>query len=76
MICPRSDNKANNVTILRYCILSSSISFWLPSAAIVYFYYEVNKHYQPTLFYMFKNIEPDLQYNSDDVFPFSFNIFD
>ena len=25
---------------------------------------------------MFKSIEPDLQYNSDDVFPFSFNIFD
>ena len=25
----------------RYCIVSSSISFWLPSAGIVYFYYEV-----------------------------------
>jgi len=26
-----------------YCIVSSSISFWLPSAGIVYFYYEITK---------------------------------
>jgi len=26
-----------------YCLVSSSISFWLPSAGIVYFYYEITK---------------------------------
>ena len=31
--------------IFRYCIVSSSISFWLPSAGIVYFYYEVRFFY-------------------------------
>ena len=61
----------------RYAVVSSSISFWLPSAGIIYFYYQVRIFFSwlfstVTIFYIYIFFSKSKKYliEKDKLFPF------